>query len=131
MSAVTRFEFPQSGLRVWREGHGQGNGVVTYDDYVVRNTQLEELATEAVAVCSALGSADAAQPLTGPQVLLALRDAIGEIKRLKANLERLTAEYDSDKYDSNRNDPWWMDTRFDEIIASRLKEPEVIPSEDV
>jgi hypothetical protein len=82
---------------------------------------LEELATEAIGICSVLGIVDATQPLTGPQVISAMRDALGEVKRIKAQVQRLSAPVSAEEADGwGSPDGDFSTCDINSIIRSRL-----------
>lgn len=61
------------------------------------NSQAELLAEECVKVCTKLGIVDGTQPLTDPQILLIMSDAIDAIRLLKARTLSISFKYKTPK----------------------------------
>jgi hypothetical protein len=59
------------------------------------DSKAELLAEECVKVCTELGIVDGTQPLTGPQILLIMSDAIGAIHLLKARTLSISFKYET------------------------------------
>lgn len=59
------------------------------------DSKAELLAEECVKVCTELGIVDGTQPLTGPQILLIMSDAIGAIRLLKARTLSISFKYET------------------------------------